>query len=140
MAGRGITLILSQVTPPSVDIQTGAPVAGPQGSEKETMAMGSGLLGSTAMLGSVSARLVGSVASVATSMIVWDFTAAAKLTRIKTRDKTGVKNILPMVKLVVGEHLGFISPPKKRLRRSSARPGRLCQRNGYSGSRLIRQK
>jgi hypothetical protein len=60
------------VAPPSVDIHTGArvPLDASQPSENETTAICSGLSGLTAMLGSESAKLFGSVAFVAMSTSV----------------------------------------------------------------------
>src|SRR4029077_608784 len=66
-AGSGIWKTFLQVAPPSSDFQTGAILFGPQFSENETTAIFVGSIGFTAMLGSVSARLNGSLASFAIS-------------------------------------------------------------------------
>src|SRR5215475_4813638 len=58
---------LLQVVPPSRDFHIGADTPGPQFPENATMTISRGFTGLTAMLGSVSARLLGSSASVAIS-------------------------------------------------------------------------
>src|SRR5256885_11868845 len=101
-------VILDQVAPPSVDIQTGALTPGPQFSEKDTIAIRKGLLGSTAILGSVSARLLGSVASVAMSLIACECPTRGNVRPINATINRYTKMARLFVRLTEGEHLCFI--------------------------------